>query len=435
MKRFNVLNLQLLIISVLILSGCSGGSGETRNNRERTVPAVEAVRAQHGSLPLVERLSGVVEARNQVEIYPEMSGVISMVHAHNGDEVRRGTPLVRLRDREFQERLNQAKAAYQIALAQARQAEAKLKEINAELKRARTLAERDLSSEAQLETIETQALSAEADVELAQARVEQARANVAEQEEALSRTIIRAPISGTVGDRNAEIGMTVSAGRRLFTIGQLDNVRVEVMLTDRMLNYIETGQRVEIRLENVDVPPLTAALSRISPFLHPVAHSTEGEIDVANPDHILKPGMFTIVDIYYGESEQATLVPLSALYENPMTGATGVYVSSDSLDQIQINNPEIGGPGSLTEPVSFEFVPVDVIATGRMSAGVNGIAPKSWVITIGQDLLGGESGSARVRPVKWAWVEHLQTVQREDLLEEIIQKRQTADTDTPVSGT
>lgn len=419
---------------MLLLAGCSEQAGGTNNGRDNLIPAVEAVQSRQGSLPLVERLSGVVEARNQVEIYPEISATIQAVYVQDGDNVVRHEPLVKLRDREFQERLKQAQAAHQIAAAQARQAEARLKAAQSALKRMQALADKELASDAELEASETQALSAQADVELAVARVDQAQATVAEREEALYRTVIRAPVAGTIGSRNAEVGMSVSSSTRLFTLGQLDSVRVEVILTDRMLDYIEPGQRVDIRSASLPNGVTTASLSRISPFLHPVTHSTEAEIDLANPDHDLKSGMFTTVDIYYGESEQATLIPLSAIYENPLTGGTGVYVSRDSLSPMLVESPETGGVGDLADPVSFEFVPIEVVATGRMIAGVRGVDPDTWVVTIGQDLFGGQSGKARVRPIDWTRVEFLQSLQREDLMDDLMNKQESTGKGTSAKG-
>ncbi|MFH2049398.1 MAG: efflux RND transporter periplasmic adaptor subunit [bacterium] len=425
----------ILIISSFIISGCSGDSNNSKNGKNRLLPALEVVQAQQGSLPLIERLSGLVKAKNQIEIYPEISAVIKTIHVQNGEEVRKNQPLVSLRDIEFSERLKQAQASYQVYQAEARQAEARLKEIKSELNRTRSLAEKNLTSDAELEAIETRALLAEADVELANAHVEQALATVAEQNQALSLAVIKAPVDGTVGNRNAEIGMTVSPGTRLFTLGQLDNVKVEVILTDRMLNYIEAGQRTEILASNLPSGKLEAPLSRISPFLHPLTHSTEAEIELANPDHYLKSGMFVTVDIFYGESEEATLVPLSALYENPLTGITGVYVSRDTLNLIKSVISETGNKGNLTEPVPFEFIPVKVIAKSRISAGISAIKPGDWIVSLGQDLMGGESGPARARPVEWSWVEHLQNLQREDLLKDILDKKQATDSDTSTSGT
>ncbi|KAA3630883.1 MAG: efflux RND transporter periplasmic adaptor subunit, partial [Calditrichaeota bacterium] len=209
-------------------------------------------------------------------------------------------------------------------------------------------------------------------------------------------------------------------------------VIVEVILTDRMLNYIETGQRSDIISTHLPSGSVSSKLSRISPFLHPVTHSTEAEIELPNPENYLKSGMFTSVDIHYGESENATLVPLSALHENPLSGATGVYVSRDTANKIPQNLDELKAAGNLTEAIGFEFIPVDVLAKGRMSAGVTGIEPNQWVVTIGQDLFGGENGQAKMRPIKWDWVEYLQNLQREDLLNEILQKKNSP-TDTLAS--
>jgi RND family efflux transporter MFP subunit len=395
------------------------------------IPAVEAVQARYGSLPLTERLSGAVKARNQVELYPQISATVMQVFVQNGDLVSTGQQLVRLRDTEFQEQVKQAEASLQIASAQAKQAEAEFQRVQAELKRSMSLSEQNLISATEFEAIQTQAVAAEASAELARARVEQARATIDERREALSRTIVRAPVDGTVGNRKAEVGMLVNPNSRLFTLGQLDSMRIEVVLSDRMLMYIKEDQRSEILSPSLPFGSISAPVARISPFLHPVAHSTTAEIDLPNPEQSLKPGMFVTVDIFYGESDKATLVPLSALWESPANASVGVFICRDSLDDETVQNPQ---DGALTEPARFEFVPVEVIAKGRMNAGVRGIESGSWVVTIGQDLLGADTSSARVRPVSWKWVEDLQLLQREDLIEDIIRKQGGTKSDSSLIG-
>lgn len=409
----------LILLAAMILTACEGG-GPSEAQPGRLIPAVEAVRAREGSLPLVQRLNGVVKAHNQVEIYPEISAIVTDVLAANGDEVRRGQPLVRLRDTEFRMRLTQARASHRIAEAQLRGALARHKEAEAEHARVRSLVAQGLASEADSEAAEAKSESAAAEVELARARVEQAQAGIDEQQENLARTVIRSPIDGHVGNRNAETGMLAGPGTRLFTLGQLDSVRVEIVLTDRMLSFIAPGQRAEISLGSSAV---SAPLARISPFLNPVAHSTEAEIDLANPGSRLKPGMFVTVDIHYGESEIATLVPLSAIHENITTGLLGVFVALDDLDDAPVF--EIGGarPDFLTEPIRFEFVPVVMIAAGRMETAVRPVKPGNWVVTVGQNLLGAETALARVRPVDWNRVLRLQNLQREDLMREVIERK------------
>ncbi|NIO29704.1 MAG: efflux RND transporter periplasmic adaptor subunit [Candidatus Latescibacteria bacterium] len=421
--RYSAFTAYLVGAGLALFAGSCGSGGSIDNQADQPIPGVEAVQARYGTLPLTQRLSGVVRATNQVAIYPEISAVITEVLVRNGDAVQKGQPMVRLRDKEFRDRLKQATASYQIAVAQARQAEARLKEAQSELKRIQRLAEQEMVSTSQLETAETRAALAEADVDLARARVEQAQANMAEQEENLSQTIVRAPVAGSVGDRNAEVGMLVDNNTQLFTLGQLDNMYVQVVITDKMLTFIEEGQPAEVFSTSFSSGPISATLARISPFLHPVTHSTDGEIDVANPEGLLKPGMFVTVDIFYGESEEATLVPLSSLYEHPATGVTGVYVTEASLDREPVaalnDEPSI----SFSRPVTFKFVPVRIIAKGRMEAGILGVEPGMWVVTLGQNLLGGEAADARVRPVDWGWVEKLQKLQREDLMQDVIERK------------
>jgi RND family efflux transporter MFP subunit len=426
----NFFKVMVMAISACIMCQCSGESADSKQNDNILIPAVEAVQARYGTLPLSERLTGLVRAKNLIEVYPEISAVVVAVNVENGDYVKRGEPLLELRDIEFSERLKQATASYQIALAQERQAQARLEEMQADLNRIQSLAEKGLASPAELENIRTETVSAEADVALANARVSQAQATMDERKETLSQTVIRSPITGRVGNRNAEVGMLVNSNTRLFILGQLDSVRVGVILTDRMLNYIEKGQRTAIYLENAPLGTISAPLSRISPFLHPVTHSTEAQIDLPNPSGQLMSGMFVTVDIFYGESEQATLVPLSSLYENPVSGETGVYISKESLNKEPVSTADARTGAGLSDPVTIIFVPVDIIAKGRMEAGIRGVESGDWVVTIGQDLIAGDSSRARVRKVDWAWVEHLQQLQRQDLLQEIMMKQQSATEDT-----
>lgn len=410
----------LILGACLHLSSCT--DDPTPNAApDRLIPAVEAVPARHGSLPLTQRLSGVVRARNRVEVYPEISAVVTEVLVADGNAVRRGEPLVRLRDAEFEKRLTQARASLRIAEAQLKGAQARAREAQADHARMQELADQGLASAAEAESAAAQAESAVAEVDLAEARIEQAQATIEEQQENLSQTVLRSPIDGFVGNRDAELGMLAGPGTRLFVLGQLNSVRVEVVLTDRMLAYIEQGMRAEVLLGEES---LSAPLARISPFLNPVAHSTTAEIDLANPHGLLKPGMFVTVDVFHGESEQATLVPLSAIYEDPATGRVGVYVASDDLSGEPIH--DVGGdrPGYLTEPIAFDFVPVEVLAEGRMEAAVRPLDAGRWVVTLGQNLLGGQGVRARVRPVDWSRVERLQRLQREDLMRELIEQQE-----------
>lgn len=415
--------LLITTISAALISACSSDGQNENNSGAQLVPAVEAVQAQFGGLPLEERLNGVVRAANQVDIYPRISAPIEEIYVQNGDQVRRGEALLKLRDMEYRERLRQAEASLRINVAQRRQAEAALGEVQSQLRRERILADRDLSSEMELEQIEARLESAEASLELAQAQVEQARSNVEEQNDALEQTVIRSPVNGTLGQRNAEIGMQVSNATRLFTVGDLSRSKITINLTERMLGYIQSGNTARVFSENIQDTVITGEISRISPFLGAGSFSTEAEIDIDNEQGLLLPGMFVTVDVLYGESEQVTIIPLSAIYRNPQSGETGVFVATsfgieaDLLDELEAGESMPG----LSNPTDVEFVPIEIIARGRDAAGVAGIRSGDWVVTVGQNLIFRDnSPQARVRPVSWNNIMEMQRLQPQDLLREIM---------------
>ncbi len=414
----------IVTFTFLLNTGCSSDDENQNMRGGQVTPAVEAVEARFGALPLVERLSGIVSARNQIDIYPRISSPIEEVFVNNGDQVLEGDPLVRLRSREYNERLRQAEANLRISMAQQRQALATLNEAKSDLRREQVLAERDLSSQVEMERLKARVESAEANYELSQAQVEQAESNVAEQKEALDQTLVRAPISGTVGARNGEIGMRADGNSRLFVIGDLGSSKITVNLTERMLGYIRTGQTVRVYSENLADTVLTAQISRISPFLGSGNFSTEAEIDIDNQGLALMPGMFVTVDVLYGESEQATIVPLSALYRNPRTGETGVYVATsfqmeiELIDDMESSDDQM----ALSNPTDVEFISVEVIAKGREAVGISGVRSGQWVVTVGQNLLVNDrSGQARVRPVSWSRILDMQQLQPQDLLREVME--------------
>src|SRR5690606_15047422 len=120
-------------------------------------------------------------------------------------------------------------------------------------------------------------------------------------------TVVRAPVTGVVGGRNAEIGQLASTSDPLFVIGDTTQMRVKITLTQGMLGYIESGTSVNIFADGSSEDSIRASITRISPFLHPVTRTTDAEIEVTEHDGALRPGMFVTVDVLYGESEVAAL--------------------------------------------------------------------------------------------------------------------------------
>lgn len=404
----------ILLLAPLLFLSCSDGSDDPDEREETTVPPVEALQAREGALPLQERLNGVVKAKNQVAIRPEIDARISEVMVRSGDAVEQGQALVRLEDDTLREQLRQAEADVRLAEASAREARARVAELEAQVTRTRALSEEKLVSDVELETQEARLEAARAGAQQAEARVEQARATADERRSARSKTLVRAPVAGRVGQRNAEVGMVVGPGDLLFLVGNLEELRVEIPLTESMLSYVEEGQPVRITSPTLEGDPIRATLSRISPFLEEDSFSTLGEVDLDNQDGRLRPGMFVSVDVLYGESEQATLVPASAVWEDPQTGERGIYVvPGGGVDK-----------ASLDEAREVTLRAVEVLAEGPGTVGIRGVEPGEWVVVVGQHLLARDDAeTARVRPTTWEKVLDLQDLQREDLLEGFLERQ------------
>jgi RND family efflux transporter MFP subunit len=413
MERLRAGRLAGPALAALVLAACGAEEAE----RTAPTPAVEVVQARVGSLPLSQRLSGVVKAENQVSVRPEIEAVVAEVYVKSGEAVSKGQPLVRLRDTTFADQLRQAEAAVRLEQAAAREAAARVEELRAQVVRTRELAEQQLVSRMELDTQEAQVAGSRAAAEQAQARVQQAVATVEERRTAVARTIVRSPVAGRVGQRTVEPGMLANPATVLFVVGNLDRLRVEVPLTGEMLSFVKPGQGALVHADALGGEPLRARIARISPFLAEGSLSTTGEIDVTNHDGRLRPGMFVSVDLLHGETAPATLVPASALWEDPRTGQRGVFV---------VAVPQ-GGPGEVlseaAHPVALRVV--EVRAEGHGQVGVSGVEAGEWVVTVGQHLLAlGADARARVRATSWERVQELQGLQREDLLRGFMEKQQ-----------
>lgn len=416
-----------IVFLALVLAACGGSGDESVRAESVLVPAVEVVQARRGGLPLSERLTGTVRAAGEVAIFPQTSGPIAEVFAQNGDTVKKGDPLVRIQAAGTRPQLEQARSNLQVAQAELKQSEARLQELTTQLQRMLILGDKGLLPRDTVDTQRAQVDGAGADLARAKAQVAVARAAIAERSELQDQTMVRAPISGRIGQRNAEVGMRVDPQTALFIIGRLENMRVEVPVTQNILTDLREGQRAELRV-TAQSEPIAAKVSRISPFLEPGSYSAEVEIDVPNHAGAFVPGMFLTVDIFYGESEQATLVPVSALYDDPRTGRLGVFVASQPPPDAAADADDGAPAGTEPAPVDVPFRSVEVRAEGAQTVGISGVEAGEWVVVVGQHLLSTQgrehAPQARLRAIEWDRILELQGMQRQDLLQQFMERQQ-----------
>jgi len=414
------------MLGVFVACGEESANQAATKEKVEDIPSVEVVQARLGSLPLRERLTGTVRAGGQVVIYPEVSGPIVDVLAENGDQVQKGDVLLKIRSETSGSQLRQAKADLDRVVAEFKRAKADLANEKNQFERTKVLAADSLVSRETLESAQAQLAVAEANFAQMQAAVISAEAVVDEREEMLSKSFVKAPISGRVGQRNAQVGMRVDAQTPLFTIGRLEDARIDVAVPQEMLVNFRMGQTVEIRASVKSEQYIRAEISRISPFLEDGSFTGKVEIDVPDHQGRLLPGMFVTVDVLYGRTAESTLIPKSALYENPNSGNVGVYIARSTSGQIQLAEGDT--VGALMDPMEFVFEPVDIQTSERQMVAVSNVLPEAWVVVMGQHLLSLQSAtgaaSARLRPISWARILELQGLQRDDVLMEFLEKQQ-----------
>jgi RND family efflux transporter MFP subunit len=272
-------------------------------------------------------------------------------------------------------------------------------------------------------TLRGQLQAARASWTRARAEVAVARATLEERGDQQAQTVIRAPIDGQVGQRNAEVGMRVDPQTALFVIGRLDTVRIEVPVTQDLFTRLERGQPVGVVVAGRS-EPLQAVIARLSPFLDSASYTAEVEIDLANPERVLVPGMFVSVDVVHGETSPTTLVPTSAVFTHPVTGERGVYVAPAR----DWSGAPTSRPGGRPDPVPVTFRRVEVAGEARGMIGIVGVEEGEWVVVVGQHLLARQAGSevprARPRAIEWARALQLQQLQRDDLLRSFMNRQQ-----------
>jgi RND family efflux transporter MFP subunit len=256
-------------------------------------------------------------AVDSVEIRARVSGHLEKIHFTDGQLVKEGDLLFTLDRRPFQVELEQAKAN----LAQAK---ANLAYAVADLSRGKDLVGRNVISQQTFDQ-RTQAKSvAEANVAAQEAAVKQAALN-------LDYTLLRAPVSGRIGDRRVSPGNLVMGGvtgttTLLATIQSIDPIRFEFTADEgSYLRYLRLAKNGPDRINDADRVPVKLKLLDEQIFSHQgrmdfvdnAIDNSSGTIRARavfpNPKGTFTPGMFGRVEVAAGPPAEALLVPDAAI--------------------------------------------------------------------------------------------------------------------------
>ena len=291
-KRKIVIKAALAVFGLfLILAGIKALQIVTMMSAKPPMPVETVTSAQVKEEDWAPVLSSVgsVSAVQGAIVSAELGGTVSEVGFESGAVAKKGDVLLRLDTSSEQ--------------AQLRTAEADLELARSDLDRSRGLATRKVISKAELD-------SAESKFKQKEGSVDNMRAMIAKKE-------VRAPFDGQLGIRQVNVGQMINAGQLVVPLQALDPVYVDFALPQQHHAKLSPGLEARVRTDAVSGREFVGKLTAINPNVDPITRNVQVQATLANPDHVLRPGMFAKVEVILPEKNKALVIPGSAISYAP----------------------------------------------------------------------------------------------------------------------
>lgn len=185
-----------------------------------------------------------------------------------------------------------------------------------------------------VETARAQVKTAEAALAQARAAVTTLEKQVEQAKKALSDTVVLAPISGYVAERNADPGEYISPNNKIATLVRTAILRIKIDIPEKDISFVKVGQGVSVQTSAYPDRAFAGRIVRISPSVNPTSRILVAEAEVINQDGLLKPGQFASVKIQKDKPRSAVMVPVSAV--RTTSGLSKVFVIKDGQAQERI---------------------------------------------------------------------------------------------------
>ena len=286
--------LSLAVLSAGLLASCSSSSSSkaTEEQSADTVRLVEVAPAEMRALNLSEEFTAQLEAKVVNNITAQAGGRLKQLLVKVGDRVGAGQAVARME-------------ATQAAQAQIQLADAK-------------------TNFARMDELYKVGGVSKAQWEQAKSAVDQAKlayGNAAE------NTVLRSPISGFVTAKNYDNGDMTSPQLPVVVIQQIAPVKAVIGVSEQYYSLLKKGAAATLSVDALGEETFSGVVTNIFPTLDPVTHTVSTEIEVANKDLKLRPGMYARVHLDFGTKEALT-VPDKAIVRQAGSGARYVYVFS-----------------------------------------------------------------------------------------------------------
>jgi RND family efflux transporter MFP subunit len=306
-RTLNDAGLLLGLVAALAVAGCSPSgqeseAAETEGSAFVKVVNVEVETIAPRDFTTYIRLTGEIEAYSDVDVSAEETGVIEQFFADKGDYVRAGAPIAKIRDEVLRGMVNEAEAASKLAAER--------------FERQRQLwEEEEVGSEIMF-------LEAKYQAELQAARLQTLQAR-------LSRTIVRAPITGVYDDRFVDLGEMVAPGVPVAQLVEIDRLKVTGGVAERYAASVQPGDAARISLEVLGNEEYSGVIQFVGSTVDPRNRTFPIEIVMDNPGRVLKPQMVANVEIADNRLSDVFVVPQDAVVRTEDGYQIFVVSSSD----------------------------------------------------------------------------------------------------------
>jgi len=285
-------------VTLALLTGAFGAVFAWRMGREgshaayaRPPTPVAAMVIRPETLPQAVEALGSLQAVRQVTLAPEVAGRVVALHFEAGMAVAEGAPLVQLYDAP--QRADRAAAVSRNRFAELQNS------------RSRGLAPSGFVSQEVLQQREEE--------------LTQARAAIEQLDAQIAQRVIRAPFAGELGLRRVNLGQYVNAGDALATLTALDSLYVNFTVPQQELSKLRVGGTVTVRTDAYPERSFEARINAIEPVVATDTRNVSVQATFANPDRLLRPGLYVTANIVLPPRHDAIVVPATAI----QTGASG----------------------------------------------------------------------------------------------------------------
>src|ERR1700716_3227928 len=254
-------------------------------NNKPPPASVSVAEAKTEVIPNLLTAVGDLAAVHQVNVTTDVSGRITDIMFTAGSTVKAGSPLVQLFDGP--EQGDRASFKAQATVAQL------------SLDRAKQLAARQFGPQAT--------------VDQAQAAYDQANAGIAKTQALISQKLVRAPFDGELGVRHVEVGQFLTAGTQIVSLTDLSELYANFTVTEKDSGNLKAGRTVRIAVDAYPGRKFEGKITTIEPQIARDERHIRVQATIANPDHILKPGMFATTTVVLPDKPAVVTVPETAV--------------------------------------------------------------------------------------------------------------------------